>query len=195
MLSWWGRGTRGRCGTISPMNEWMDARVQGWAEVCLLREALALGPATWRCDLGHIPAPIPGPEPCVSGAGRTCKEGQCARRAGGWTDRGSFADRPRARTTGRPCRTAAGPQPRPPAVFTLPPCRPRGFWPRPPGGAPPSAARASRPPASRPAQALSLGPAPPVRRPCHRPRPSHTGPAPGAQAHPSGPAPSALAPP
>lgn len=177
MLSWWGRGTRGRCGTISPMNEWMDARVQGWAEVCLLREALALGPATWRCDLGHIPAPIPGPEPCVSGAGRTCKEGQCARRAGGWTDRGSFADRPRPEPRADPAGLRPGPNPGHPPCLHYPRAGHAAFGRVHPAGL--------RPPPRAP---VGL-PRPAPRRPCHWAPPLRcagpvTGPAPPTQAPP-----------
>lgn len=189
MLSWWGRGTRGRCGTISPMNGRMDARVPGRAEVCQgsgssggpdpqgLREALALGPATWRCDLGHIPAPIPGPEPCVSGAGRTCKEGQCARRVGGWTDGGSFADRPGPEPRADPAGLRPGPNPGHPPCLHYPRAGHAAFGrvhsagPRPPPRAP-----------------VGL-PRPAPRRPCHWAPPLRcagpvTGPRPPAQAPP-----------
>lgn len=78
----------------------------------------------------------------------------------------SFRSAP-GRNQAPPCRTGAWPEPLSPTVFTFPQGRPRGFSPRLPGAAPPSAARASQPPAPGPAQALSLGPAPPARRPCH----------------------------
>lgn len=187
-----GQGRTWRCGTIRAMNGWVD----GWMGACRggrgsvreeerilrgsrprgLREALAPGPATWRGDLGHIPAPIPGPEPCVSGAGRTCKEGQCARRAGGWmdgwTDGGSFADRPRVPTTGRPGGTAAGPNPRhPPCLHPPRAGHAASGRVHPAGLRPPPRAPAGLP---RPAPRRPCHWAPPLRRagPVTRPRPS-----------------------
>lgn len=60
----------------------MNALLDGWADarpgtttvpLAPQTQAAASGtgcrPATRRCDLGHIPAPTQGPEPCVSGAG------------------------------------------------------------------------------------------------------------------------------
>lgn len=124
-------------------------------------EALVLGIVTRRCDLGHIPAPTEGPELCVSGAGRTYKEGQGARLRP--TDVGS---------SGRP---QPGPEPQPSAVFTFHPRRPRGFLPLQRRSAPPP--EPGDPPLCR-ARARA-----PPRPACAAPPPSARGPA-----HESGPA-------